>query len=111
MTICPHCNQPIKIGQAELTEAEKRKVDWAGPPENGRPNIIEAQRIKALAQYYGIEDWMTHWDETLSPEENAEIFRRKSTNPEVEGPTMKELRGREVIRQGGYEDRRERMEY
>lgn len=103
MPSCHHCGQPIKVGQAELTESEKLRVNWAGPPQNGRPNIIEAKAIKALAQYYGVEDWMAHWDTSLSPSENEEIFRKISTDPETEGPTMKEIGGREAIRSGNYD--------
>lgn len=88
-----------KIGQARLTETEKRRVDWAGPPENGRPNIIEAQVIKALAIHYGVEDWMAHWDKQLSPGENAEIFKRISTKPGVGGPKTKDLYAREKAKQ------------
>lgn len=102
MPICHCCNQEIKVGQAELTDKEKRSVNWAGPPENGRPNIIETKRIKALAEYYGIENWMAHWDRTLSPSENEEIFRKESMNGVQGGPTMKEVNGREAIRSGDY---------
>lgn len=102
MPKCHCCGQPIKVGQVELTDREKRKVDWAGPPEKGRPNIIEAKRIKALAAYYEISDWLNIWHKTLSPEENEEIFRRNST-AEGSGPTMKEIGGRESVRSGNYD--------
>ena len=104
MPTCHCCGQEIKVGQAELTDKEKRRVNWAGPPENGRPNIIEAKRIKALAIYYGVNDWMAHWDTSLSPSENEEIFRKISTNPAQGGPTMKDIGGREAIRSGHYDD-------
>lgn len=103
MPTCNHCGQEIKVGQVELTEDEKRRVDWAGPPDKGRPNIIEAKRIKALAEYYGVPNWMQHWDRSLSPEENEEIFRQVSTDPKRGGPTMRELGGREAIRTGHYD--------
>lgn len=102
MPECHCCGQSIKVGQLELTEREKRKVDWAGPPQNGRPNIIEAKRIKALAVYYEIEDWMSLWDETLSPDENEEIFRKHSMAEETRGPTMKEVGAKEAVRSGNY---------
>lgn len=99
---CRCCGQPIKVGQADLTDTEKARVDWAGPPQNGRPNIIEAKRIKALAKYYEVEDWMSHWDKNLSPSENAEIFRKVGKSPEAT-PTMKEIASREAIRTGQYD--------
>lgn len=107
MIHCHSCGQPIKIGQAELTGEEKSRVDWAGPPQNGRPNIIEAKVVKAYAIYYGVDNWMKYWDQTLSPEENAEIFRKVGTPDDRyhrQGPTMRELRAKEVIRTGIYDD-------
>lgn len=103
MPTCPHCSQSIKVGQSELTDVEKAQIDWAGPPENGRPNIIEAKHIKAIAEYYGVDDWLSHWDKTLSPEENEEIFRKLSTERDSEGPTMQEIGAREAVRTGHYD--------
>lgn len=103
MPTCHHCGQNIKIGQAELTDREKSKVNWAGPPQNGRPNIIEAKRIKAIAQYYDVDDWIAHWDQTLSPGENEEIFQNVSTDPNVQGPSMKDIGGKEAVRSGNYD--------
>lgn len=101
MPTCQSCGQEVKVGQAPLTDREKRRVDWAGPPQNGRPNIIEAKRIKALAKHYGVEGWMDHWDRELSPSENEEIFRRVGYNGD--GPTNKEIGSREAIRTGHYD--------
>lgn len=103
MPTCHCCGQEIKVGQVELTESEKARVNWAAPPQNGRPNIIEAKRIKALAAYYEVSDWMSLWDKSLSPGENEEIFRKHSTAEETRGPTMKEIGGREAIRTGNYD--------
>lgn len=103
MPTCHHCGQPIKVGQAELTKAEKARVNWAGPPENGRPNIIEAKYVKAIALYYGVDNWIEHWDKSASPSENEEIFRRMSAHPGTAGPTMREIDARESIRTGDHE--------
>lgn len=108
MIECPCCGGSLNIGQAELTEEEKSRVDWAGPPQNGRPNIIEAQVIKAIAQYYGVEDWMSYWDKTLSPSENAEIFRKKGSEGR---PSMNEVGFEETIRTGAYEQYQRNMEW
>ena len=84
---CPCCEQPVKIGQLQLTNDEKRRFNWAGP--NGSPNIIEAQCVKAAAYHYGIGDWTAFWDTEISVSENIENMRRQGN-----APTMRELRGR-----------------
>lgn len=74
--MCDHCGQAIKFGQSSLTRAEKARFNWSGDPK-GSPNIIEAQCVKAIAQYYGVRDWTTHWDPTLSVGENHDIMARE----------------------------------
>lgn len=83
---CPHCGQRIRIGQKQLTEAEKAQFNWSGDP-NGSPNIIEAQCIKAAAEHYGISDWKAQWDTSLSVSENIDNMRRQG-----DSPTMREIK-------------------
>ena len=87
--MCHHCGQHIKFGQSKLNEREKARFDWSGDP-NGSPNIIEAQCVKAIAEYYGVDYWTDHWDPTLSVSENADIMAKRSAK---QGPTMREMRG------------------
>lgn len=51
-------------------------MDLGGP--NDRVNIIKAQCIKAIADYYNIEDWIAIWDPTLSRRENAVLFKHNA---------------------------------
>ena len=81
--ICNCCDQRIKIGQAQLTEAEKRRYDWGGP--NDDANIIKAQCVKAAAVYYDVPEWMDYWDPTLSIGENIELMRQQDSQ------TMREI--------------------
>lgn len=82
---CPHCGQRIRIGQQQLTPAEKSRFDWSGDP-HGSPNIIEAQIAKAAADYYDVSDWTAQWDPDLTPGENVALMRERAE------PTMRELR-------------------
>lgn len=81
---CDHCDQKIRFGQTQLTRSEKQRYQWAGP--NGSPNIIEAQCVKAAAEYFGVVEWMDYWDPSLSVDENIEIMRT-----EGDGMTMREI--------------------
>lgn len=75
--IAAYESKPLKIGQEPLTEYEKSRYNWGGAYE--RPNIIEAQCVKAMAKFFGVSDWMAHWDSALSVDENFEIMRREGT--------------------------------
>lgn len=85
--MCDHCGQAIKFGQLPLTESEKARFNWTGHP-NGSPNIIEAQCVKAIAEYYGVTDWYAHWDPTLTVDENHDIMARVGV--QVHERTMRE---------------------
>ena len=80
---CDCCGQDIKIGQIQLTRREKRMYNWGGPDDN--VNIIKAQCVKAAAYYFGISDWTSEWDTSLTVDENIANFE-KQTNP-----TMREM--------------------
>lgn len=67
-----------------LTDGEKSRYQWGGPHES--PNIIEAQCVKAAAEYFGVRDWMAEWDPELTVDENIELMARRGSTP-----TMREL--------------------
>lgn len=69
--------KPVKIGQIQLTPEEKSRYNWR--PSGSRPNIIEAQCVKGIAHYFGVTDWMSIWDSTLSINENYDIMKANST--------------------------------
>lgn len=81
---CPCCGQKLKIGQVQLTEREKAMFNWGGPDDD--VNIIKAQCVKAAAEYYGVSDWTSKWDTTLSVSENIERMRKEGS-----GITMREM--------------------
>lgn len=87
---CHSCGQRIKFGQSRLTDSEKHCYNWSGDP-NGSPNIIEAQCVKACAQWYGVEDWTAYWDPILSVEENYNIMAKEGS--QRPGKSMREMKG------------------
>lgn len=65
------------IGQARLTEEEKRRLPLGGPDD--KVNIIHAQCIKAAAIKFGITDWIAKWDFDLRYDEVIGEFEKMST--------------------------------
>lgn len=65
------------IGQARLTDAEKRRLPLGGPDD--KVNIIHAQCIKAAAINYSITDWIAKWDFDLRYDEVIGEFEKMST--------------------------------
>lgn len=55
-------------GQAELTEAEKKKIDFS------RTNVMHARSAKAIARGKGVDDWTSYYDETLEVDEHRSVF-------------------------------------
>lgn len=57
-------------GQAELTEAEKEKIDFS------ETNVMHARSAKAIARGKGVDDWTSYYDETLEVDEHRGVFER-----------------------------------
>lgn len=77
---CDCCGQRIRFGQSRLTATEKAQFNWGGAEDD--VNIIKAQCIKAIADYYEIRNWTDEWDPQLSIRENAAEFQKMS-EPEM----------------------------
>jgi hypothetical protein len=60
------------VGQSELTDAEKDRIDFS----KGRANIPWAQSIKALAEQHNVSDWTAHIDPTLTVDEHRDVMER-----------------------------------
>jgi hypothetical protein len=75
-----------KIGQATLTKREVSRAKTVNQHsnENGH-TVIQLQAIKGAAIKYGVRDWLSHVDSTLSVKENIDIMRQKGE------PTTKEM--------------------
>ena len=54
-------------GQAELTDAEKRRLDFT------ETTVVEARTAKASLQEQGVDDWTAYFDPTLTTSEMASI--------------------------------------
>lgn len=78
-----------RFGTAELTELERDRIDFS------ETNVMHAQAVKAIANGLGIEDWLAHYDTTLSVDEHRARFRQLSGD----NLTMRDLPM--VIGQGG----------
>lgn len=89
-------------GQVELTQHEQRRLPLGNQYTSRETKPIMCwQAVKAAAIKYGVTDWTAKIDSALTYEENIELMRKSATNIKQGGPTVKELRGREVIRTGG----------
>ena len=87
---CTSCNQLMRPHllrdeddeippQARLSQDER---DWlaarnmVGNQHSNRLSIIEWQVVKGAAMYYGVEDWRSKSDSTLTAEENVSLMER-----------------------------------
>lgn len=61
----------VSIGQAELTDAERKRIDFSAP----RANVPWAKSIKGLAEHHGVSDWTAHLDSTLTVDEHRQVMR------------------------------------
>lgn len=82
-----------KIGQASVSDAEIARAATTNQHGEYGHTVIELQAIKAAALEYGIEDWLSYVDPTLTHEENIDIMREQGE------PTMKENSAREKAKQ------------
>lgn len=57
-----------KFGQAELTERERDNIDFT------KTNVPAARSAKAIAKGKGVDDFTAFFDETLTVDENREVF-------------------------------------
>lgn len=57
-----------RYGQAELTEAEKNRIDFS------ETNVMHARSAKAIARGKGVDDWTSFYDETLEVDEHRDVF-------------------------------------
>lgn len=76
-------------GQAELTQREMSRLPMGN--QHTKWNVIKWQVVKAAAMHYEVTDWTAKVDRALTYEENVALMRRKSTRPDLGGPTMKEM--------------------
>lgn len=80
-----HQEERRKCGQIPLTPFERGKLDFT------RTNVFHARSCKALSGEFGVEDWIAHYDHTLTVSEHVEIYRCASHSPTArDGPTMRE---------------------
>jgi len=59
-------------GQAELTDAERDRIDFS----KGRANVPHARAVKGIAADHGVDDWLAHYDPTLTVDEHREVMER-----------------------------------
>lgn len=79
--------------QASLTESE---CDWlsarnmVGNQHSNRLSIVEWQVVKGAALYYGVSDWRSTADSTLTAEENVSVMEARGT--ENNETTLRKMR-------------------
>jgi hypothetical protein len=94
MPYCPHCDQKLKIGQAPLSSYERRRLPL-GNQHDDDLTLIEWQVVKAAAQYFGVTDWTSKVDTSLSYRENVKRMERIGTSGAVGGATAKQVHARD----------------
>lgn len=57
-----------QYGQAELTDQEKKKIDFS------KTNIMHARSAKAIARGKGVDDWTSFYDPSLEVDEHRGVF-------------------------------------
>ena len=68
--------------QAKLSQDERNWLsvrDMVGNQHSDRLSIIEWQCVKGAAVYYGVEDWRSKADSTLTAEENVSLMEQRAT--------------------------------
>lgn len=78
-----------KIGQATLTDKEIKRAKTTNQHGRRGHTVVELQAIKAAALKYGVEDWLSYVDSSLTHEENIEIMRQQTSE------TIKETMAKE----------------
>lgn len=81
-----------KAGQAPLTDAERRRINFAAPGVN----VPKARSIKAIAEKEGVDDWIAFADLSLTVDENRDLLKRAAR--EERGKRMGQRRDSEAAR-------------
>ena len=59
-------------GQVGLTDHEKDDIDFS----KDRANVPHARAVKGIAASEGVDDWLAHYDPTLTVDEHREVMQR-----------------------------------
>lgn len=81
-----HQQEATGCGQTPLTRFERAQIDFS------RTNLFHARACKAIAAEFVVEDWLAHYDHTLTVCEHVKVYRREGRSGRS-GPTMCELAG------------------
>jgi hypothetical protein len=67
-----------------LTRFERSRLDFRST------TIVHARWCKAAAYVFDVDDWIAHYDKTLTVGEHVEIYGRASADPS-RGPTLRSM--------------------
>ena len=67
-----------KIGQAHLTTYEVNRLP-TGNQHSDTPTVVQWQVVKGAAIHYGVRDWTSRVDSTLTYDENVALMERYGT--------------------------------
>lgn len=76
-----------KLGQARLTDQEIARLPMGNQHTNW--NVVRWQCVKAAALEYGVLDWTSKVDTSLTYEENIALMENRAT--QNGGPTMRQM--------------------
>lgn len=74
--------------QLRLSDAEKQRLPF-GNQHTDDLTLLQWRTVKAAALRYGVPDWTSIADATLTLDENVELMRQSGTKNG--GPTLREL--------------------
>jgi hypothetical protein len=83
-------------GQVPLSDHEKEQIDFS----EARASVPHAQAVKGLAASEGVDDWLAHYDPTLTVDEHRDLAER----------AKREGGGRRLDQQESVDDRLGRAE-
>ena len=59
-------------GQIPLSDHEREQLDFSSP----RVNVPHARSVKGIARDEGVDDWLAHYDPTLTVDEHRDVMQR-----------------------------------
>lgn len=101
MPTCPHCHREIRFDQPPLNDHEKERLPFGNQYTQNLTNI-EWRTVKGAAIYYGVSDWTSKVDTSLTMSENVNLMEQHGTNMDVAGGrTMKDAAAQEKAKMRG----------
>ena len=74
-------DEPESFGQRSLTDAERWRIDFT------ETNVFHARSCKAIGCGLDVDDWLAHYDPTLTVDEHRDVYERAAGR----APTLRRM--------------------